>query len=120
VLKDAVDAKATILATGSEVEIALAAARSLETDGIATRVVSMPSFELFEAQDEAYRKAVLGDAKIKVAIEAAIRQGWDRYIGQDGIFIGMTGFGASAPAEALYKHFGITAEAAVAAVKARI
>ncbi len=120
VLKDAVDAKATILATGSEVEIALAAAASLEEAGIAARVVSMPSFELFEAQDEAYRATVLGDAKIKVAIEAAIRQGWDRYIGADGIFIGMTGFGASAPAEALYKHFGITAEAIVNAVKARI
>lgn len=120
VLKEAADAKVTLFATGSEVEIALAAAGSLEAEGIAARVVSMPSFELFEAQDEAYRAKVLGDAKIKVAIEAAIRQGWDRYIGNDGVFIGMTGFGASAPAEALYKHFGITAEAAVAAVKARI
>jgi transketolase len=120
VLKEAADAKATIFATGSEVEIALAAAASLDSAGIAARVVSMPSFELFEAQDEAYRAKVLGEAKIKVAIEAAIRQGWDRYIGQDGIFIGMTGFGASAPAEALYKHFGITAEAAVNAVKAKV
>ena len=120
VLKDAVDAKATIFATGSEVEIALEAARSLETEGIAARVVSMPSFELFEAQDEAYRAQVLGETGIKVAVEAAIRQGWDRYIGADGIFVGMTGFGASAPAEALYKHFGITAEAIVKAVKARI
>ena len=120
VLKDAVDAKATIFATGSEVEIALEAARSLETEGIAARVVSMPSFELFEAQDEAYRTQVLGETGIKVAVEAAIRQGWDRYIGADGIFVGMTGFGASAPAKALYKHFGITAEAVVKAVKARI
>ena len=120
VLKDAADAKVTLFATGSEVEIALAAAASLEEAGIAARVVSMPSFELFEAQDEAYRASVVGGAGIKVAIEAAIRQGWDRYIGTDGIFIGMTGFGASAPAEALYKHFGITAEAAVQAVKARI
>ena len=120
VLKEAADARATLFATGSEVEIAMAAADMLQAEGIAARVVSMPSFELFEAQDAAYRAGVIGDAPVKVAVEAAIRQGWDRYIGADGAFIGMTGFGASAPAEALYRHFGITAEAVRDAVKARI
>ena len=114
------EAKATIFATGSEVEIAVAARAELEKKGIAARVVSVPSFELFFAQDEAYRASVLGSAPIKVAIEAGIRQGWDAIIGSDGAFVGMSGFGASAPIEALYKHFGITAEAVVAAVEAKL
>ncbi len=112
--------KATIVATGSEVQLALDARAVLEKDGIPTAVVSMPSMELFDAQDAAYRAGVLGTAKAKVAVEAAVRQGWDKYIGPEGGFVGMTGFGASGPAEQLYAHFGITADAVVAAVKARL
>ena len=101
----------TILATGSEVEIAKAASdRLLANHGVKAAVVSMPSWELFEAQDEAYRAKVLGKAP-RVAVEAAARMGWDRWTGDNGAFIGMNSFGASAPAGELYKHFGITAEA---------
>jgi transketolase len=108
----------TLLATGSEVEIAVAAAEKLDAEhGIAAAVVSMPSWELFEEQDAACRKAVLGSAP-RVAVEAAARLGWDRWIGENGAFVGMTGFGASAPASDLYRHFGITPEAvAQAALK---
>ena len=109
----------TLFATGSEVEIALAAQKVLEGRGHATRVVSVPSFELFAEQSKDYQEALIGKAPVRVAIEAGIRQGWDRFIGEDGIFVGMTGFGASGPYEALYKHFGITAEAVVEAVSAR-
>ncbi len=99
----------TLLATGSEVEIAVAAAELLAKDGIKAAVVSMPCWALFEAQDEAYRASVLGTAP-RVAVEAASRFGWDRWLGEKGVFIGMPGFGASAPAPKLYEHFGITAE----------
>ncbi|MCI5073884.1 transketolase [Oricola sp.] len=103
----------TILSTGSEVEIAKAAAdRLLAEKNISAAVVSMPCWELFEAQDEAYRRDVLGTAP-RIAIEAAARLGWDRWIGEDGAFVGMTSFGASAPAGDLFKHFGITADAVV-------
>ncbi|NVK17744.1 MAG: transketolase [Methylocystaceae bacterium] len=111
--------KATIIATGSEVEIALAARDTLQADGIPTAVVSMPCWELFEQQSDAYKHDTLGDG-IRVAVEAGLQMGWDRYIGANGAFIGMTGFGASAPAGDLYKHFGITAEAVSDAVKARV
>jgi transketolase len=114
------EAQVTIFASGSEVEIALAARATLEKKGRPTRVISVPCFELFETQDADYREAILGGKSIKVAIEAGIRQGWDALIGSDGIFIGMHGFGASAPIEKLYPHFGITAEATVAAVEARL
>jgi transketolase len=114
------NAKVVIFATGSEVEIALAAKEKLAATGTPARVVSVPSMELFAAQDAAYRKKILGTEKIRVAIEAAIAQGWHGFIGDDGIFIGMTGFGASAPIEKLYPHFGITAEAVATAVKARL
>ena len=113
------DPSVTLFATGSEVEIALAAQKVLEGRGHATRVVSVPSFELFSEQSKDYQEALIGKAPVRVAIEAGIRQGWDRFIGEDGIFVGMTGFGASGPYEALYKHFGITAEAVVEAVSAR-
>ncbi|MBW8445916.1 MAG: transketolase [Arenimonas sp.] len=104
----------TLLATGSEVEIAVAAAETLLTEkGIAAAVVSMPCWEKFEAQDEAYQSKTLGGAP-RIAIEAAGRLGWDRWMGPRGSFIGMQGFGASAPAGELYKHFGITAEHVVA------
>ena len=108
-------AEISLFATGSEVSIAITAQAELEKKGIPTRVVSVPSFELFRAQPAAYRHAVIGTAPARVAVEAAIRMGWDEIIGTDGAFVGMTGFGASAPHKDLYKHFGITAEAVVAA-----
>jgi len=111
--------KATIIATGSEVEIAMQAREALQADGIATAVVSMPCWELFEKQDDAYKHDTLGDG-VRVAVEAGLQMGWDRYIGQNGAFIGMTGFGASAPADKLYEHFGITSDAVVKAVKERV
>lgn len=114
------DAKVTIFASGSEVEIAVKARNELENKGIPTRVVSVPCFELFEHQVESYQTALIGTAPVKIAIEAAIRQGWDRFIGTDGVFIGMHGFGASGPIDALYKHFGITPEAVVAAAEAKL
>lgn len=114
------DAKVTIFASGSEVEIAVNARNVLENKGIPTRVVSVPCFELFEQQVESYRTALIGNAPVKIAIEAAIRQGWDRFIGSDGVFIGMHGFGASGPIDALYTHFGVTAEAVVAAAEAKL
>jgi transketolase len=107
---------ATLIATGSEVSLAMAAKSALAKEGIEVAVVSLPSFELFARQDAGYRAAVLGDAP-RVGIEAAASFGWDRYLGVNGIFIGMGGFGASAPAEDLYEHFGITEAAIVAAVK---
>jgi transketolase len=105
------EAKVTLLATGSEVEIAMAARELLQGKGTPTRVVSMPSWELFEAQPEAYRKETLGEGTVRVAVEAAIGMGWERYTGANGRFVGMHGFGASAPYKDLYQHFGITAEA---------
>ncbi|WP_028138457.1 transketolase [Bradyrhizobium japonicum] len=114
------EAKATLFASGSEVEIAVAAQKQLAERGIASRVVSVPSLELLLAQPEAKRAAIIGNAPVKVAIEAAVRWGWDAVIGQDGEFIGMHSFGESGPAKELYKHFGITAEAAVNAVLKRV
>ena len=113
-------AKVTVLATGSEIEIALAAREQLQADGVPTRVVSMPCQELFDAQDAAYRASVLGEGTVRIAVEAATPLGWDRYLGQNGAFIGMHSFGASAPAKALYEHFGITAAAVVTAAKKRL
>ena len=105
----------TILATGSEVEIAVAAATRLQAEhGLAAAVVSMPCWELFESQPDIVRSTILGTAP-RIGIEAAARLGWDRWIGERGAFIGMSGFGASAPASELYRHFGITADAAVTA-----
>jgi transketolase len=110
-------AEITIFASGSEVEIALDAREKLEKKGHKARVVSVPSFELFFQQDAAYRKKTIGDAPVRVAVEAAIRQGWDEFIGTDGKFIGMTGFGASGKIEDLYPHFGITADHVVKAAE---
>ncbi len=106
----------TLLATGSEVSLAMEAAKALRAEGTKVAVVSMPSWDLFEAQPAEYHAQVLGTAP-RIAIEAGARLGWDRWIGQRGAFIGMTGFGASAPAAELYKHFGITSEAIIAAAK---
>lgn len=114
------DAKVTLFASGSEVEIAVKAAEALEGKGVSTRVVSVPCFELFFEQAEDYRKAIIGQSPVKIAIEAGIRQGWDSFIGNDGAFIGMKSFGASGPAKDLYKHFGITVEAVVAAAEAKL
>jgi transketolase len=113
-------AQVTIFASGSEVSVALAARDLLEADGVGARVVSTPCWELFEAQPADYQAAVIGETAVRVAVEAGVRQGWDRFIGADGVFVGMTGFGASAPAEALYKHFGITPAAIAAAAKLRL
>jgi transketolase len=115
-----------LIATGSEVEIALKAREALEAEGIGTRVVSMPSMELFAEQDEAWRKRVLPAGPARIAIEAGVRQGWDRWLlGERGReakagFVGMSTFGASAPMERLYKEFGITAEAVVAKARALV
>jgi len=111
--------QATLVATGSEVSLAMEARGLLAGEGIQVAVVSLPCWELFAAQDESWRAEVLGTAP-RVGIEAGVAMGWERWLGPDGIFIGMTGFGASAPAEDLYKHFGITAEAAAAAVRKRL
>ncbi|HCL63684.1 MAG TPA: transketolase [Rhizobium sp.] len=119
-LLSASDAKVSIFASGSEVEIALQAHAMLAQKGISARVVSVPCFELFFEQPEAYRAAIIGTSPVKVAVEAGIRQGWDSFIGSDGIFVGMTSFGASGPYKELYKHFGITAEAIVAAAEAKL
>jgi transketolase len=114
------EAKVTFFASGSEVELAMQARELLKAGGIAARVVSMPCWSLFEKQDATYRDAVIGNAPVKIAIEAGVRLGWDRYIGADGIFIGMHSFGASAPYKDVYEHFGITAEAAADAAKKAI
>ncbi len=114
------DARVTLFGTGTELALALKAAETLEAEGVPTRVVSVPCFELFEQQPSAYQASVIDRGTVRVAIEAAIRQGWDRFIGEDGGFVGMTGFGASAPAEVLYEKFGITAEAVLEAVRARL
>jgi transketolase len=106
----------TLLATGSEVSIAMEARDALKTAGIAAAVVSMPCWQLFEKQDAAYRTAVLGTTP-RVAVEAGIQQGWERYLGDSGVFVGMKSFGESAPAPDLYKYFGITAAAVAEAAK---
>jgi transketolase len=114
------ETKVSLFASGSEVEIAVAAQKQLAERGIASRVVSVPSLELLLAQPADKQKAIIGNAPVKIAIEAAVRWGWDAVIGPDGAFVGMHGFGASAPAKELYKHFGITAEAAVDAALKRL
>lgn len=114
------DADVSIFASGSEVAIALEAKEELMRKGISSRVVSVPSFEAFNKQSNAYKTTILGNAKVNVGVEAAVRMGWDQFIGVDGIFIGMDGFGASAPMAELYKHFGITAENLVAQVETKL
>ena len=99
----------TLLATGSEVSVAMTARDALAKDGIRAAVVSMPCWELFEKAPDHYRDEVLGSAP-RIGVEAAVRFGWDRWFGPRGAFIGMEGFGASAPGEALFPHFGITPE----------
>jgi transketolase len=103
-------ADVSLFATGSEVSIAVEARKFLRERGVFARVVSVPSFELFRALPSAEREEIIGTARVKVAVEAAVRQGWDEIIGSDGAFVGMSSFGASAPYKELYKHFGITPE----------
>jgi transketolase len=112
-------AVASLFASGSEVEIAMAARADLQAKGVPTRVVSVPSLELFLSQPEHIRNRILGKARIRVAVEAAVRFGWDAVVGPEGGFVGMSGFGASAPYQDLYRHFGITSEAVVAEVLKR-
>lgn len=114
------DLEVTFIATGSEVSIAAHAQKLLAAQNISSKVVSMPCMELFDAQPEAYRRKVIGDGTIVVAIEAAAKFGWEKYIGGYGMFIGMNGFGASGPGPDLYKHFGITAEEIVRQVMERL
>ncbi len=114
------EARAVIFASGTEVPLALAARERLQAQGVGVRVVSAPCWALFDRQDEAYRREVMGTEPVRAAVEAAVRFGWDRFIGSDGVFVGMQGFGASAPAERLYAEFGITADALVSGIKAKL
>jgi len=116
--KDAADA--TIFASGSEVAIALGAAALLREAGRSARVVSVPCFELFEEQSDEYKAELLGDSPVKIAVEAGIRMGWDRFIGTDGVFVGMDGFGASGPYQQLYEHFGLTEQHVASAATERL
>ncbi len=111
------EADAVIFASGSEVAIALEAAKTLEEEDIAVRVVSVPCLELFDRQDEDYRNAVIGTPRARVAVEAGVRTSWDHLLAPEGKFVGMNSFGASAPAGVLYEHFNITASAIAQAVK---
>ncbi len=119
ILRDVTDRQVTLIATGSEVEIALNAAEALASEGICAAVVSAPSFDLFKAQDAVYQTNVLGEAP-RVGVEAAIQQGWDALLRPSDGFVGMTGFGASAPADQLYQKFGITAQAVAETAKSVI
>ena len=110
----------SLFATGSEVSIAVEARKFLRERGVSARVVSVPSFELFRALPAGERRKVIGDAPVRVGVEAAIRQGWDEIIGADGAFVGMTTFGASAPYKELYKQFGITPEAVAEAALSKL
>lgn len=110
----------TLLATGSEVAVALEARDILQARDIPTAVVFMPCWELFDEQYASYRAQILGTGTVRVAVEAALRFGWDRYLGDNGGFVGMTGFGASGPADQLFQHFGITPAAIVTEVEKRL
>lgn len=109
-----------IMASGSEVQLAMEAMEKLRELDITTRVISMPSMELFAQQSASAQADIIGDAPLRIAVEAAVQQSWDRYLRPDDIFIGMDGFGASAPADQLYQHFGITADAIVAAAQKHV
>ena len=110
-------AKAVIIATGSEVDLALKAQAALAKDGIAVRVVSMPCTNIFDAQSTAYRTSVLPDGIVRVAVEAGITDGWYKYVGLQGAVVGLDRFGESAPASELFKEFGFTVESVVSTVK---
>jgi transketolase len=120
VLNDVADAKAILIATGSEVELAVAAASALAAEGIHVRVVSMPSTDVYDRQDAAYKASVLTKGVPRVAIEAGVTSFWYKYVGLEGAVVGIDTFGESAPAGVLFKHFGFTVENVVAKVKAVI
>ena len=107
------EAQVTLIGTGTELSLAIEAQAKLKDKGVRARVVSAPSLETFLKQDAGYRASVVDPKLPVVAVEAALRWGWDGLIGLEGGFVGMEGFGASAPAEALYEHFGVTADAVV-------
>jgi transketolase len=113
------EAQVSIFASGSEVSMAVAAQAQLKEKGVAARVVSMPCFPAFFEQPEDYRRSVIGNAKVRIGVEAAVRFGWDAIIG-DGPFIGMKSFGESGPYKAVYQHFGITVEAVVEAALSKL
>src|SRR5262249_7470623 len=113
-------AEVWLSATGSGVPMAVEAHKLLRERGVSARVVSVPCFELLRARPAAERRAIVGTAKGNVAVEAAVRQGWDEIIGSDGAFVGMTTFGASAPYKDLYRHFGITPEKVAAAALSKL
>jgi transketolase len=112
--------RVSLFASGTEVAIAMAAREMLQAEGIGTRVVSTPCWELFDAQPADYRTETIGGSPARVAVEAGVRQGWDRFIGEDGGFVGMSSFGASAPYERLYREFGITPEAVAGEARAKL
>ncbi len=118
ILQDAPDAKVVLIATGSEIELAVKSAAELGKQGIAARVVSMPSTDVFDRQDTAYKLAVLGKGLPRVAIEAGVTAFWHKYVGLEGAVVGIDSFGESAPASVLFKHFGFTVENVVAKVNA--
>jgi transketolase len=120
VMSDAAEARAVIIATGSEIELALKAQAKLAEEDIAVRVVSMPSSNVFDRQDKAYRESVLPNGVVRVAVEAGVTSGWYKYVGLEGAVIGLDRFGESAPAGALFKEFGFTVENVVATVKSVI
>ena len=117
VLQDAANPQAILIATGSEIELATKAAAELTAQGIAVRVVSMPSTDVYDRQDAAYKASVLLKGVPRVAVEAGVTDFWFKYVGLEGAVIGIDSFGESAPASALFKHFGFTTEKVVAAVK---
>ena len=114
------NADVSLFASGSEVSIAVEARKFLRERNVSARVVSVPCLELFRKRAPVEQQKVIGAAKVNVAVEAAVRQGWDEIIGSDGAFVGMTTFGASAPYRELYRHFGITAEAVADAALSRL
>jgi transketolase len=117
ILRNAADAKAILIATGSEIELANKAADALAAEGIAVRVVSMPCTDVFDRQDAAYKASVLQHGLPRVAIEAGVTSFWYKYVGLEGAVVGIDSFGESAPAGALFKHFGFTVENIVSKVK---
>ena len=117
VLKDAADAKVILISTGSEIELAMNAAAALEAEGVAVRVVSMPSTDVFDRQDAAYKASVLTRGTPRVAIEAGVTAFWYKYVGLEGAVVGLDTFGESAPAPVLFKYFGFTVENVVATAK---
>jgi transketolase len=117
ILSDAQDARAIIIATGSEVQLAIGAQKALAQEGIAVRVVSMPSTSVFDRQDQAYRESVLPRGTKRIAVEAGVTDYWRKYVGLEGAVVGIDTFGESAPAEEVFKHFGFTVENVVQTVK---